>query len=55
MPNNITITDFVLFYLLIVFRFGGVLLHEDRFKHINNVARILLQESGIGLPEKAMD
>lgn len=29
-------------------RFGGILLHSDRFKHINNVARILLQESGVG-------
>ena len=30
-------------------RYGGVLLHGDRFKHINNVARTLLQETGIGL------
>lgn len=29
--------------------YGGIQLHADRFKHINNVARILLQESGIGL------
>jgi hypothetical protein len=29
-------------------RFGGILLHADRFKHINNVARILLQETGLG-------
>lgn len=29
-------------------RFGGILLHADRFKHINNVARILLQETGVG-------
>ena len=29
-------------------RFGGILLHADRFKHINNVARILLLESGVG-------
>jgi hypothetical protein len=32
-----------------VFRFGGILLHADRFKHINNVARMLLQETGLGL------
>ena len=31
-----------------VCRFGGILLHADRFKHINNVARILLQETGLG-------
>ena len=30
-------------------RYGGIQLHGDRFKHINNVARILLQETGIGL------
>ena len=30
-------------------RFGGILLHADRFKHINNVARILLHETGLGL------
>lgn len=29
-------------------RFGGILLHGDRFKHINNVARILLLESNVG-------
>lgn len=29
-------------------RFGGILLHADRFKHINNVARILLQDSRVG-------
>lgn len=29
--------------------YGGILLHGDRFKHINNVARILLQETGVGL------
>jgi hypothetical protein len=29
-------------------RFGGILLHADRFKHINNVARILLPETGLG-------
>ena len=29
-------------------RFGGILLHADRFKHINNVARMLLQETGVG-------
>lgn len=28
--------------------FGGILLHGDRFKHINNVARILLLESKVG-------
>ena len=33
---------------VLVCRFGGILLHADRFKHINNVARILLQESGLG-------
>ena len=33
----------------IVARYGGIQLHADRFKHINNVARILIQESGIGL------
>jgi putative IMPACT (imprinted ancient) family translation regulator len=26
--------------------FGGVQLHNDRFKHINNVARSLLQQQG---------
>jgi hypothetical protein len=31
-----------------VCRFGGILLHADRFKHVNNVARILLQETGLG-------
>lgn len=31
-----------------VCRFGGILLHADRFKHINNVARILLQDTGVG-------
>ena len=31
------------------YRYGGILLHGDRFKHINNVARTLLQETGIGL------
>ena len=30
-------------------RYGGVLMYGDRFKHINNVARILLQETGLGL------
>ena len=30
-------------------RYGGIQLHADRFKHINNVARILLQDSGAGL------
>lgn len=30
-------------------RYGGILLHADRFKHINNVARVVVQESGIGL------
>ena len=29
-------------------RYGGIQLGPDRFKHINNVARILLQESSIG-------
>lgn len=32
-----------------LFRYGGILLHGDRFKHINNVARILLLETGVGL------
>ena len=32
-----------------VCRYGGILLHGDRFKHINNVARILLLETGVGL------
>jgi len=35
-----------------VSRYGGILLHSDRFKHINNVARILLQQSGLGLTHK---
>ena len=30
-------------------RYGGIHLHADRFKHINNVARILLQETGLGI------
>ena len=30
-------------------RYGGIRLHADRFKHINNVARILLQETGLGI------
>ena len=29
-------------------RYGGIQLGPDRFKHINNVARILLQETSIG-------
>lgn len=33
---------------LYVFRYGGIHLGPDRFKHINNVARILLQETGVG-------
>ena len=32
-----------------IYRYGGIQLHADRFKHINNVARILLQDSGAGL------
>ena len=31
-----------------VCRFGGILLHADRLKHINNVTRILLQETELG-------
>ncbi len=30
-------------------RYGGIQLGPDRFKHINNVARIIIQESGLGL------
>ena len=30
-------------------RYGGILLHADRFKHINNVARTLIQDTGLGL------
>lgn len=37
---------FILFPIAL--RFGGILLHSDRFKHINNVARLLLQETGFG-------
>ncbi|KAL5467464.1 hypothetical protein EMCRGX_G031690 [Ephydatia muelleri] len=38
--------------LVVVSRwFGGILLHGDRFKHINNVARILLLESKVGCKE----
>ena len=29
-------------------RYGGIHLGPDRFKHINNVARVLLQHTGIG-------
>ena len=32
-----------------VCRYGGILLHADRFKHINNVARTLIQDTGLGL------
>ncbi|XP_064399070.1 protein IMPACT-A-like isoform X2 [Halichondria panicea] len=32
--------------------YGGVLLGADRFKHINNVARTIIQESGRGLEHK---
>ena len=28
--------------------YGGIQLGPDRFKHINNVARVLLQSSGLG-------
>lgn len=35
-------------------RYGGIQLHADRFKHINNVARIVVQESGIGLQVSAV-
>lgn len=36
-------------------RYGGIQLHGDRFKHINNVARILLQETGVGSEVIMMD
>ena len=29
--------------------FGGILLGADRFKHINNVARTLLENHGLGI------
>ena len=32
-----------------VYTARGILLHADRFKHINNVARIMLHETGLGL------
>ena len=32
----------------VVCRYGGIFLHADRFKHINNIARILLRETGLG-------
>ena len=47
-PLLFTFFSFILPPLLVC-RFGGILLHADRFKHINNVARILLHETGLGL------
>lgn len=39
----------VLNVMVVVSRwYGGIHLGPDRFKHINNVARVLLQHTGIG-------
>lgn len=42
-----TLSQLMLFFLHIVLRYGGVHLGPDRFKHINNVARTLLQTTGM--------
>lgn len=39
----------MVYYFHTVLRYGGVQLGPDRFKHINNVARTLLQNTGMGI------
>ena len=44
----LSLHHFLILKYSVLCRFGGILLHADRFKHINNVARIVLQETGLG-------